>query len=1013
MNDKETNEYSIELVFKHYNWVKRDVVLKNSDGRIMFELKDVEAPDFWSDTAVKILAQKYFYKGYGYETKEGDNELSPCVIAVNAITRIQEISLKQVVKRLTNTWAHYGYKLNYFTDYDEAIYFRNSIAKAIVEQVVAPNSPQWFNTGIYHMYAYKGPVDVNRWAIGDDGNIFDTKCTYERPQVHACFINGIEDSLNGITDLVKTEARLFKLGSGSGANYSNLRGAGERLSGGGTSSGLMSFLPIGDRSAGSIKSGGTSRRAARMVSVDLDHPDIESFIDWKPNEEMKAVAIDIGSHAMHEAIETLKNSKRTNKDIKAAIKKGGRWAIETWLRRASHGDDSNFIRKLPVFFESEAMDTVSGQNSNNTIRVTNGFMKSVADGSNANVILYNRTDGSVAKNIPANELWQKICSAAYMSADPGLHFSDSINDMNTCPHIGDIHGSNPCSEYVFLDNTACNLASINLGKLWLDTSRYTITECLSFVGSELQELSRLLTIMLDISISMASYPTKKMASMAYNTRTIGLGYTNIGGLLLKLGVPYNSRAAADIAEFLTAVMNASSMTKSGELAKKLGSYVSFNPIHHEDVLNKYIDRIDEFDDTQSVIHNILSNPIVYDLYNQALGYIRNGFMRNAQHTLIAPTGTIGLVMDVDTTGIEPIYSLYTKKSLAGGGSLSLGIPAANDLIAKQKNSDEIIAYIDKHGTIVGAKDELDISDNVYDCLLNANEIGVDAHLNVMAAAQRHLSGAISKTINLPANCTIEDISNAYIGAWKRGIKAIALYRDGSKATQPLSSIDDALSRRLNEIEREQSYTIPEEVQSLASSNAGQEGCKRKKLPYKRSGTTTKFTVDGISYYLTANTYPTGKLGEIWFGGSDIPASEQGLLDTISKLFSVALQHGIPLEVLVNTLVNRGSFPPNGMVQNHDKIKLGRSVIDVAMKDLAIEHLGWKQFANVDTYTVTYSDISEEPADELHKDIKESANEIKYVARNTGEKCPECGSDQMVQNGTCHVCSVCGTTTGCG
>src|SRR4051812_19244546 len=902
--------------------------IRNPDGSVVFRAENVEVPESWSQVASDVLAQKYFRKaGVPARLKKVEEETVPSwlwrsVADETALAElpekeriIGEVSCKQVFDRLAGTWTYWGWKGGYFDSDADAQAFFDELRYMLAMQMVAPNSPQWFNTGLHWAYGIDGPSQGHFYVDYQSGKLTRSKSSYEHPQPHACFIQGINDDLvneGGIMDLWVREARLFKYGSGTGTNFSSLRGEGERLAGGGKSSGLMSFLKIGDRAAGAIKSGGTTRRAAKMVIVDTDHPDIEQFIDWKVKEEQKVAALVTGSKI---------NQKHLRAILKACVNcegsgddcfspdKNPALKREVKLARRNHVAD-NYIQRViqfarqgyrdiefPIYdtdWDSEAYLTVSGQNSNNSVRVTDEFLKAVeADG---DWDLTWRNKKGIAATLKARDLWEKIGHAAWACADPGLQFHTTVNDWHTCPASGPIRASNPCSEYMFLDDTACNLASINLltyrdektGKFDVEAYEHTI---------------RLWTIVLEISVLMAQFPSKQIAQLSYEYRTLGLGYANIGGLLMSSGIPYDSDAGRAICGALSAVMTGISYATSAEMAKQLGPFPGYKK-NREHMLRVMRNHRRAAYGEKTGYEKVAQPPVrldnVTDLgvlgtamiahartaWDKAIALGEEHGYRNAQSTVIAPTGTIGLVMDCDTTGIEPDFALVKFKKLAGGGYFkiinravpealrvlgysesqiaeievyalghgSLGqAPGINHSTLKAKGlTEEVIAKVEKalptafdikfainkwtlgedflRGTLnidaeTLANPQFDLLSHlgftkreieaanihvcgamtiegaphlkvehypVFDCANPCGRTGkrylsVESHIRMMAAAQPFISGAISKTINMPNDATVEDCKQAYLLSWKLALKANALYRDGSKLSQPLQS----------------------------------------------------------------------------------------------------------------------------------------------------------------------------------------------------------------------------------
>ena len=895
--------------------------IRNPDGTIVFQLENVGVPSTWSQVASDIIAQKYFRKaGVPVKLRKVCEENVPEFLwrseAADKDTEIVgETSSKQVFDRLAGAWAYWGWKGGYFSNETDARAYYDEMRYMLATQRAAPNSPQWFNTGLHWAYGIDGPSQGHFYVDFKTGKLVKSKTAYEHPQPHACFIQSVTDDLvneGGIMDLWVREARLFKYGSGTGTNFSSLRGNGEPLSGGGKSSGLMGFLKIGDRAAGAIKSGGTTRRAAKMVICDSDHPDVEEFINWKVKEEQKVASIVAGSK-MHEAklneifgaisvwdglvgdaVDPAKNEA-----LKKAIRSAKRMSIpETYVKRvldyAKQGYTSIEFPTYDTDWDSEAYASVSGQNSNNSIRVTDAFLKAVEADEDWNLL--RRTDGSVSKTLSARKLWQDIGHAAWACADPGIQYHDTVNAWHTCPEDGQIRGSNPCSEYMFLDDTACNLASMNL---------LTFLKDGKFQADDYIHATRLWTVTLEISVTMAQFPSKAIAQRSYDFRTLGLGYANIGGLLMNMGFGYDSDEGRAVCGALTAVMTGVSYATSAEMASELGSFPGYkkNATHMLRVIRNH--RNAAFGNSDGY-EALAIKPIPLDLANcpdqdlvqlaqtswdEALALGEKHGYRNAQTSVIAPTGTIGLVMDCDTTGIEPDFALVKFKKLAGGGYFKIinqSVPGSLEKLGYgSAKIEEIVSYAVGHGSLGNApginhtslighgfgpaeiekiegalatafdirfvfnqwtlgadfcikvlgipdaklndpsfdllrhlgfsKSDIDLANDhvcgtmtlegaphlnkdhyhIFDCANPCGKKGtrylsVNSHIYMMAAAQSFISGAISKTINMPNDATIEDCQKAYELSWTLGVKANALYRDGSKLSQPLAAalIDD-------------------------------------------------------------------------------------------------------------------------------------------------------------------------------------------------------------------------------
>lgn len=701
---------------------------------------ELNVPKQWSVLASDILAQKYF-------RQKPDGHY--------------ESDARAVCERLAKAWTHWGQQLNYLSNEEAQIFF-DEIAYALIRQIAAPNSPQWFNTGLHLAYGMEGEA-LGHWYVDERGNLRESENGYEHPQAHACFIQSVKSDLvrpGGLMDLWAKEARLFKLGSGTGTNFSVVPGAGEPLPGGGLASGLMGFLKVGDASAAAIRSGGVTRRAAKMVILDADHPDIEAFIDWKLHEEYKVACLISGSQALHEKF------------------------------------FSN-AQAAPVFdgdFNGEAYASVGGQNSNNSIRLPNKFFHALK--TNQPWQLKRRLDSSVVREVEARSLWQRLCYAAWACADPGVQFSDAINFFHTCKNDGEIRASNPCSEYLFLDDTGCNLASINLLQFY---------RAGSFDHEAFHHACHLLTKVLDITVSMAQYPSKIIAERSHLYRTLGLGYANLGGLLMAHGVAYDSEEGRAIAATITSLMTAAAYEASTELARKLGAFPRFN--QNRETVIEVLERQAALGRGESIsVGYITWSGIkqealpkefqsLLDLANACWARVLAGVkvhgLRNAQVSAIAPTGTIGLLMDCDTTGIEPDYALVKNKKLVGGGQKTIVnrsfVQGLTRLGYSQDQIDEISAHVLNTGEIISASQLNPKHGRIFQTSLGQNALSPMAHLQMIAACGPFVSGGISKTINIPSSSSVEDVSQLYMRAYELGVKSISLYRDGSKLSQPLSA----------------------------------------------------------------------------------------------------------------------------------------------------------------------------------------------------------------------------------
>ena len=1065
--------------------------IRNPDGSVVFKMDGVEVPTEWSQVASDVLAQKYFRKaGVAARLKKVEEESVPSFLwrsvpdtdALAALPEkerfVSELSAKQVFDRLAGCWTYWGWKGKYFSSDEDAQAFYDELRYMLAMQMVAPNSPQWFNTGLHWAYGIDGPGQGHYYVDPFTGKLTKSKSAYEHPQPHACFIQGVGDDLvneGGIMDLWVREARLFKYGSGTGSNFSRLRGEGEKLSGGGRSSGLMSFLKIGDRAAGAIKSGGTTRRAAKMVVVDVDHPDIETYIDWKVKEEQKVAALVTGSKI---------NQKHLKLVLKACVncegsgddcfdpEKNPALRREIKLARRSLVPD-NYIKRVIQFakqgykdiqfdvydtdWDSEAYLTVSGQNSNNSVSLKDDFLRAVETDGDWN--LNARTSKKVTKTLRARDLWEKIGYAAWASADPGLHFNTTMNDWHTCKASGDIRASNPCSEYMFLDDTACNLASANL-------LTFYNTETKQFDVRGYEHLCQLWTIVLEISVMMAQFPSRAIAELSYEFRTLGLGYANIGGLLMTMGLSYDSKEGRALCGALTAVMTGITYKTSAEMAAELGTFPGYkkNAAHMLRVIRNH----------RRAAHGEASgyealsvNPVPLDLVSCPQGDIvthakaawdaalelgeKHGY-RNAQTTVIAPTGTIGLVMDCDTTGIEPDFALVKFKKLAGGGYFKIinrAVPAALRALGyREADIAEIEAYAVGHGSLSNApginastlkakgfteeaiakvekalptafdikfafnkwtfgedfiREQLGIGAEaiaapgfdllqavgftkreieaanvhicgamtvegaphlkaehyaVFDCANPCGKIGkrylsVESHIRMMAAAQPFISGAISKTINMPNDATVEDCKSAYMLSWKLALKANALYRDGSKLSQPLNSQlisddedeDDAVEMLHEKPMAARTTQVAEKVvEKLVERIIVMR--EREKMPDRRKGYTQKAVVGGHKVYLRTGEYDDGRIGEIFIDMHKEGAALRSFINNFAIAVSLGLQYGVPLDEYVDAFTFT-RFEPAGPVQGNDSIKYATSILDYVFRELAVSYLSRFDLAHVD------------------------------------------------------------------
>ena len=1055
--------------------------IRNPDGSIVFSQTDIEVPESWSQVASDVLAQKYFRKaGVPRTLKSVAEENVPEFLwrkqaREGSRETTGEHSAKQVFDRLAGTWAYWGWKGGYFDSETDAQAFHDEICHMLATQKCAPNSPQWFNTGLHWAYGIDGPAQGHYYVDHKSGRLTKSASAYEHPQPHACFIQSIKDDLvneGGIMDLWTREARLFKYGSGTGTNFSPLRGEDEKLSGGGKSSGLMSFLKIGDRAAGAIKSGGTTRRAAKMVIVDIDHPDIEDFIDWKVIEEQKVAALVAGSKLAEKHLKAVlkacvncegsggdcydpQKNPALRREIKAARKSMiPDNLIERVISFARQGYKEIDFRTYDTDWDSEAYTSVAGQNSNNSVRVTDEFLKAVLE--DGDWQLTYRGNGKIAKTVKARELWDKVSYAAWACADPGIQFHTTINDWHTCPGGGEIRASNPCSEYMFLDDTACNLASLNL-------MQFRKGEGNKFFDVEgFEHAVRLWTMVLEISVLMAQFPSREIAQLSYDYRTLGLGFANVGGLLMSTGVPYDSREGRAIAGAISALMTGAAYAASAEMAGEIGPFTEYAA--NKDAMLRVIrnHRRAAYGETSG--YEKLSNlPVPLDLkaisdlalaqaaqrvWDDALAKGKSHGFRNAQATVIAPTGTIGLVMDCGTTGVEPDFALVKYKTLAGGGYFKIINRCVPEALANlgysQPEIDAIVAYAVGHGTLedysgrlnydalrgkgfdeeqtaaieaaleaafdirfvfnkytLGTRfcrevlkldaAQMDAPDfdmlktlgfsradvdaanlhvcgamslegapylkeqhlPVFDCANPCGRVGkralsVESHIRMMAAVQPFISGAISKTINMANSAHVTDCGEAYMLSWKLGLKANALYRDGSKLSQPLASQvfdfaddeeDDDLPERLPVQQTVVTERIVERVIEKVRSH------ERERLPHRRKSYTQKAIVGGHKVYLHTGEYEDGRLGEIFIDMHKEGAAFRSLMNNFAIAISVGLQYGVPLEEFVEAFTFT-RFEPAGPVIGNDSIKSATSVLDYIFRELGVSYLGRTDLAHV-------------------------------------------------------------------
>ncbi|MEW6051546.1 MAG: vitamin B12-dependent ribonucleotide reductase [Candidatus Zixiibacteriota bacterium] len=1069
-----------ESPYARIPFARRTSEIRNPDGSVVFKLDNIEVPETWSQVAVDILAQKYFRKA---GVPQQDPNGKPLVDENGDRKLGGETDARQVFHRLAGCWRNWGEKHGYFDSPKDAQVFYDELSYMLASQIAAPNSPQWFNTGLHWAYNITGKPQGHYYVDPITHTLTESASAYEHPQPHACFIQSVNDDLvndGGIMDLWVREARLFKYGSGTGTNFSSLRGSGEKLSGGGASSGLMSFLKIGDRAAGAIKSGGTTRRAAKMVCLDLDHPDILDFINWKVVEEQKVASLVTGSKIIRTQLRQIFESARVsghngdsvyetdpakNPKLKDALRIARHMAvppgyIQKVLDLASQGVTEIDFSEYDTNWESEAYITVSGQNSNNSVRIPNAFFEKLKD--NKDWEMRSRTDGRIVKTIPALELWEKVCYSAWACADPGVQFDTTINEWHTCSEDGRINASNPCSEYMFLDDTACNLASINLAKFVDDNGNFDVDGYLHAI--------RLWTVVLEISVLMASYPSRLIAQKSYEFRTLGLGYANLGTVLMRMGIPYDSAQAYSLCGAISSLLTGGAYVTSAEMAKEQGAFPAFyrNRDHMLRVIRNHRRAAYNADKAEyenltikpmGINPNYLPDTLVQSarrVWDRALEMGEVYGFRNAQSTVIAPTGTIGLLMDCDTTGIEPDFALVKFKKLAGGGYFKIinnSVPVAlSKLGYSEQQINEIVTYatgaktlrkapfinheslrakgfgddeMNKIESVLGSvfditfafnkytlgeefvhetlgfhddvvnrwdfnllkelgftKDQIEAANEyccgtmtlegtphlqekhlpIFDCANKCGRKGTryipyEAHIKMMAAAQPFISGAISKTINMPAEATINDVKKAYRLAWETMNKAVALYRDGSKLSQPLNSV------LLDEegIDAGEPMSVDQTAEKMAERVVYRYIAKRRKMPHRRGGYTQKAVVGGHKIYLRTGEYSDGTLGEIFLDMHREGAAFRSLMNCFAISISLGLQHGVPLEEFVEAFLF-ARFEPNGMVEGNKSIKRSTSIIDYIFRELAITYLDRTDLMHVSEEDLR-SDTIGTPADE--------------------------------------------------
>ncbi|MDP2791936.1 MAG: adenosylcobalamin-dependent ribonucleoside-diphosphate reductase [Rectinemataceae bacterium] len=1184
--------------YEGITWETRTSEIRNPDGKSVYKMSGAIVPSFWSQIATDIISQKYFRKAgipegktCAWEEHVPESQRSG---QANPGNPGSEYDARQVLHRLAWTWRVWGMSAGYFDSEEDARAFYEELLYMLAHQMAAPNSPQWFNTGLHAVYGIEGPPQGHFFVDPQSGEVTKSTSAYARPQPHACFILDVGDDLvneGGIMDLVTREARLFKYGSGTGSNFSKIRALDESLSGGGVSSGLLSFLKIGDRSASAIKSGGTTRRAAKMVTLDADHPDIESYVNWKAEEEYKVACLAAGSALLKSRAAEIRKSldasglsgserflPESNPALRMAIRSALRAGVPAayihhLISAYRQGDD---MVDLPVYttaWEGEAYNTVSGQSSNNSVRVDNTFMQAVLDNGEWN--LKRRIDGTVMRTIKARKLWDRIARAAWMCADPGLQYHGTINEWHTCPADGPIRASNPCSEYMFLDDTACNLASLNL--LTFYDKKTGI-----FDDEAYRHAARIWTTVLEISVVMAQFPSKEIARKSFDYRTLGLGFANLGTLLMVMGLAYDSDEGRGVAAALSAILTGEAYSQSARMAGEWGPFARYEA-NRESMLTVIRNhRRAAWDKPTAEYENLTIKPnalkewacpanlvaAARDSWDEALKLGEAHGFRNAQVTAIAPTGTIGLLMDCDTTGVEPDFALVKFKKLAGGGYFKIinaSVPPALEALGYSPDDiKKTLDYALGHGTLKGApgiswedlaakglpvavldrteaaiRDAISIEScfaphvvgsegflalgipepvwktpgfsllrhlgyqdkaidaaelfacgamglegapelkpedlSVFDTATPSGKKGTrsiqwQAHIAMMAAVQPFVTGAISKTINMPNTATYEEVKGAYMLAWRSMLKSIALYRDGSKLSQPLSALapgtdivadsivslqtegldgpdDDfrpaAKNPMRQESRQESSRTDEPELPGVPKAPRG----IRRALPNRRAGYTQKAKIGGHSVFVRTGEYEDGTIGEIFLDMHKEGAAFRSILNSFAIAVSLGLQYGVPLEEYMDAFTFT-KFEPNGMVQGHDYIKMASSVLDFIFRDLGISYLNRHELGQIKPEEAGISspenrmtpktlmaafengrvhaadkqprsdDAQSKPQTMAQTQAKAAINAQRETTREArlkgyeGDPCPVCGHLTLVRNGTCLKCETCGSTTGC-
>ena len=942
--------------FDTVEWDKRSAQIKDENGKVLFEQKNCEVPVTWSALATNVVVSKYFYG--------------------EANTPEREHSVRQVIHRVARTIADWGTKDGYFASDVDGENFYRELAWLLLHQHGCFNSPVWFNVGLYHQYGVKGGRGNYRWDT-ETNSIQRPDTPYEYPQASACFIQSVDDNMEDIMRLATSEAMLFKFGSGTGTDLSTIRSSKEKLSGGGVPSGPLSFMRVYDQIAAVVKSGGKTRRAAKMQSLKDWHPDVLEFIQCKSKEEKKARTL-----------------------------------------IASGEYEANF--------NGEAYSSIMFQNANLSVRLSDDFMQGALDNGKWQTHWVTSPDRK-GPEYDAKYLMRQIAEGTWYCGDPGVQYDTTINRWHTCPNSGPINASNPCSEYMFLDDTACNLSSLNLKKFLqedgtFDVERYRRAAAIFITAQE-------------ILVDHASYPTPMIAENSHRFRPLGLGYANLGSLLMTMGIPYDSAAGRGICGALTALLNGQAYLSSSEIAGNIGPFAGYRENEQPmlRVMEMHRDAVDEIDPACPAYLRDAARTV----WNECVASGRKHGYRNAQATVLAPTGTIAFMMDCDTTGIEPDIALVKYKQLAGGGMLKIvnrTVPAALKTLGyNQPQIDSIVAWIDQHDTIEGAPDLKPEHLEVFDCAFKAQNgtrtIGWTAHVGMMAAAQPFLSGAISKTVNMPEDSTVEDIENAYIEGWKRGLKALAIYRDGSKSSQPLATTKEGDRKKKDEAASApvvvETAPMPEPVRTTAVPAPF-----RRHLPSTRQSLTHKFAVGGHEGYVTVGLFEDGQPGELFITMAKEGSTIGGLMDTIGTLTSMALQYGVPMSALVNKFAHM-RFEPSGWTGNPD-IPNAKSVPDYIFRWLGIQFIpGFREAnspqrnGNGSAHAIVEAPATEPPR--IESKSPPSVNEVTSLLESgdsphirsmqfakfqaDAPACDNCGAI-TVRNGNCYLCHNCGNSMGC-